>query len=172
MDYQEDTLTLSSITDSSTDTVSISLADLTQSNMSYTNNWSDSSVCSVVGGIYDANANVIIGGTGTYQYPNVAATLGSNISLSDNVYSIFGDDALRAPSGKLSLTGEQADIEINGESIVGMLKDIRDRLSILRVSEEMEAEWDDLADLRRQYEAKLAECREKSRAWAALQQVG
>jgi hypothetical protein len=170
MDYQEDTLTLSNTTDSTTDTISISLADLTQSNVSYTNNWIDSNI-SVTGGIYDANANVIIGGTGSYQYPNVAATLG-NISLSDNVYSIFGDDTLRAPSGKLSLKGEQADIEINGESIVGMLKDIRDRLSILQVSDEMEAEWDDLADLRRQYEAKLAECREKSRAWAALKQQG
>ena len=76
------------------------------------------------------------------------------------------------PQAKISLKGDDADIEINGESVVGMLKDIRDRLNILQVSEEMESEWDELRDLREQYEAKLAECREKSRAWKALQQAG
>ena len=75
-------------------------------------------------------------------------------------------------SNRISLHGEDADIEINGESVVGMLKEIRDRLNILQVSEEMEAEWDELRVLREQYEAKLAECREKSRAWAALKQAG
>ena len=76
------------------------------------------------------------------------------------------------PQAKLSLQGKDADIEINGESVVGMLREIRDRLNILQVSEEMEQEWDELRALREQYEAKLAECREKSRAWAALKQQG
>jgi len=78
----------------------------------------------------------------------------------------------QSPSAKITLTGDDADIEINGESVVGMLKEIRDRLNILQVSKEMEAEWDELRILREQYEAKLAECREKSRAWAALKQAG
>lgn len=84
------------------------------------------------------------------------------------------DLSITAPSksSKISLQGDNADIEINGESVVGMLKDIRDRLNILQVSAEMEAEWDELRALREQYQAKLAECREKSRAWAALKQSG
>ena len=76
------------------------------------------------------------------------------------------------PQGKIELRGDDADIEINGESVVGMLREIRDRLNILQVSEEMEQEWDELRALREQYEAKLAECREKSRAWRSLQQKG
>ena len=82
----------------------------------------------------------------------------------------FTDLNLATPStsGKISLQGDNADIEINGESVVGMLKDIRDRLNILQVSEEMEAEWDELRELREQYEAKLAECQEKSKMWGAL----
>lgn len=85
----------------------------------------------------------------------------------------FSDLSITAtPSAKITLNGDDADIEINGESVVGMLKDIRDRLNILQVSEEMEAEWDELRAMREQYEAKLAECREKSRAWAALKQQG
>jgi len=75
------------------------------------------------------------------------------------------------PAGKISLTGDDADIEINGESVVGMLRDIRDQLAILRVSEEMEAEWDELRELRQQYEAKLAECREKSAMWKTLKNM-
>ena len=75
------------------------------------------------------------------------------------------------PSAKISLQGEDADIEINGESVVGMLREIRDRLNIIQVSETMEREWDELRALREQYEAKLAECREKSQAWDALKQM-
>ena len=74
-------------------------------------------------------------------------------------------------SGRLTLTGDDADIEINGESVMGVLKEIRDRLGIIQVSEAMEAEWDELRELRQQYEAKLAECREKSEAWSALKQM-
>ena len=97
-----------------------------------------------------------------YTWPNTSPTY------------TFSDLSITAPSpsSKITLTGDDADIEINGESIVGMLKDIRDRLNILQVSEEMEAEWDELRVLREQYEAKLVECREKSRAWAALKQAG
>jgi hypothetical protein len=74
-------------------------------------------------------------------------------------------------NNRLSVNGPGADIEINGESVMGMLREIRDRLNILQVSKDMEQEWDDLRVLREQYEAKLAECREKSRAWTALQQM-
>ena len=76
------------------------------------------------------------------------------------------------PQAKIELRGEDADIKINGESVVGMLREIRDRLNILQVSEEMEQEWDELRALREQYESKLTECREKSRIWSALKQAG
>ena len=104
----------------------------------------------------------------------------SSLSLSDSIdlrtinptitlhSDTIGDANLRANSNRISLTGNDADIEINGESVVGVLREIRDRLSILKVSETMEAEWNELRELREHYEAKLAECREKSRAWGAL----
>jgi hypothetical protein len=86
-------------------------------------------------------------------------------------YSFSDLNITTPPSAKITLTGDDADIEINGESVVGMLKEIRDRLNILQVSAEMEAEWDELRSLREQYESKLRECREKSQAWKALQQI-
>jgi hypothetical protein len=87
-------------------------------------------------------------------------------------YSYSDLSITQTPSAKITLTGDDADIEINGESVVSMLREIRDRLNILQVSAEMESEWDELRILREQYETKLAECREKSRAWAALKQAG
>ena len=94
------------------------------------------------------------------------STLNSNITLGPLM-----SDTIAHPSSKITLTGDDADIEINGESVVGVLKEIRDRLGIIQVSEAMEAEWDELRELRQQYEAKLAECREKSEAWNALKQM-
>ena len=97
----------------------------------------------------------------------------SNGAIDPYGYSLTSNDGTLGArfENRLSVDGPNADIEINGESIVGMLKDIRDRLNILQVSQDMEQEWDDLRVLREQYEAKLAECREKSRAWTVLQQM-
>lgn len=72
------------------------------------------------------------------------------------------------PSGKITLEGDGADIEINGESLMTMIRGIQDRLNILTPDRELEQEWEELRDLREQYEAKLAECRQKSTAWKAL----
>ena len=81
----------------------------------------------------------------------------------------FSDLSITSPpQAKIELRGDDADIKINGESVVGMLKDIRDRLNILQVSAEMEQEWDELRILRKQYEAKLVECREKSKMWNTI----
>lgn len=105
----------------------------------------------------------------------------SVLTVSNGGTGLYGTDTLSidwdrlnnvTPSSRIKLQGHDADIEINGESIVGMLRDIRDRLAILKVSDAMEAEWTELRDLRAQYEAKLMECEEKSRAWRALQQRG
>ena len=98
-------------------------------------------------------------------------TLGSNITLGPLMTDTIASPMQVAPSGRLTLTGDNADIEINGESVMGVLKEIRDRLGIIQVSEAMEAEWDELRELRERYEAKLAECREKSKAWEALKQM-
>jgi hypothetical protein len=94
----------------------------------------------------------------TITWPNTAAP----------TYSWSDLSITQTPSAKITLTGDDADIEINGESVVSMLKEIRDRLNILQVSKEMEAEWDELRILREQYEAKLAQCLEKSRVWKML----
>ena len=110
----------------------------------------------------------------TSLFPNGHPAITINPNWNNNTAPswTFSESDLTSPnSGKISLKGENADIEINGESVVGMLREIRDRLNILQVSEEMEKEWDELRELREQYEAKLAECREKSQMWSTLKKM-
>jgi hypothetical protein len=71
-------------------------------------------------------------------------------------------------SGRMELKGEQADLLINGVSLSDTLKDIQDRLNILRPNTALEAEWDQLRELGEQYRQLEAELLEKQRAWDIL----
>ena len=136
-----------------TGTCSIDLTDLTQDS---TMDWNVS-----------ANITTPITITGSGPYYNT--TSGSLVWPADP------DDLkinANGSSGKISLRGDNADIDVNGVSLMDTLKTIQDRLNMLCPNPEMEAEWDELRQIREQYEAKLKECQEKSRAWKALKQPG
>jgi hypothetical protein len=96
--------------------------------------------------IFDANTSITTGSIG-------ATWLDSNINSS---------------SGQLSLTGENADIVVNGESLMSMIQNIQERLNILRPNEHLEAEWDQLRELGDAYRKLEAELLEKQRMWNAL----
>lgn len=72
------------------------------------------------------------------------------------------------PSGKLTLKGEEADIEINGRSLMGILDGIEQRLGLLKTHEAMESEWEELRAIGDQYRAKLSEIENKVRMWDTL----
>jgi hypothetical protein len=72
------------------------------------------------------------------------------------------------PSTTIKLDGPDADIKINGESLMTTLRGIQDRLNILRPNQELEAEWDQLRELGEQYRKLEQELEEKSRVWAIL----
>ena len=156
------------------------IATLEENQLSLDLSWADDNMVVTNGGIagnmdfsYNPGLGVGAAASGTYTVDTIDlsgsidwSTLGSNVTLGP----VWSDTLSVNPSSKITLNGDDADIEINGESIVGMLKEIRNRLNIIQVSETMESEWDELRALREQYEAKLAECREKNRAWDALKQ--
>ena len=104
--------------------------------------------------------------------PVLTITIGDSTSWNWGSDTITLGDLQPQGSGKIKLDGHDADIEINGESLLTMIRGIQDRLNILTPDRELEQEWQELKELREQYEAKLAECREKSCAWRALQQQG
>ena len=73
-------------------------------------------------------------------------------------------------SGKISLRGDNADIEINGVSLAETLQGIQDRLAILRPNEELEEKWENLRGLRKAYMELEAEIKEKDKMWNSLKQ--
>ena len=71
-------------------------------------------------------------------------------------------------TGKLRLEGENADIEINGKSLIDMLKGIEERLNILTVNSELETEWEELRALGNQYRALEQHILDKQATWDKL----
>jgi hypothetical protein len=71
-------------------------------------------------------------------------------------------------SAKIRLDGPEADIEINGESLIGMLKAIEQRLNILRPNPELESEWAELCELGNQYRTLESKIQAKMKTWDAI----
>ena len=71
-------------------------------------------------------------------------------------------------SGVVELRGQKADIVVNGESMMQTLRNIQDRLNMLRPNPELEAEWDELRALGEQYRKLESEFKEKSKMWNTL----
>ena len=71
-------------------------------------------------------------------------------------------------SSKIRLDGPEADIEINGESLTGMLKTIEQRLNILRPNPELESEWSELKALGDAYRTLEAQIQDKMKTWDAI----
>ena len=74
-------------------------------------------------------------------------------------------------SGVIDLKGDNADVKVNGESLMETLHEIQDRLNILRPNQDLEAEWDQLRDLGKQYRKLEAELKEKSKMWKTLKHM-
>ena len=79
--------------------------------------------------------------------------------------------AVMTPSGQIELKGDQADVVINGVSLTDTLKGIQDRLCMLQPNAALEAEWDQLQELGKQYRKLEAELLEKQRAWEILKKA-
>jgi hypothetical protein len=71
-------------------------------------------------------------------------------------------------SGMLSLKGENADIDINGKSLMKTLEALEDRLNMLVPNSELEKEWDDLKKLGDRYRKLEKKCKEKANMWTKL----
>ena len=74
-------------------------------------------------------------------------------------------------SGKLSLQGTNADIDINGKSLMKTLEVLEDRLNMMVPNPELEKEWDDLKKLGDRYRKLEAKCKEKAKMWNKLKSM-
>jgi len=75
------------------------------------------------------------------------------------------------PSAKIVLQGENADIDINGESLKETLQAIKDALKIpnrIQQDARLEESFQELKELRETYERLCKEYQEKQRVWDIL----
>ena len=128
----------------------------------------------VVGGGYSypsftGPSGTITTGAGAYTLNLSGAGTGlnyNNSTITTNP-SWWGTNAATNVSGMLQLNGENADIEINGVSLMDLL---RDRLNIMIPNPELEKEWDELKELGEKYRAAEKKLKEQSEMWKKLKQ--
>ena len=162
----------------------LSLDDLNQLTSSINNDtitWSDPR--------YDAVPNVTVSNNGLYStITSAPTTFGPNVSgvntvlggtgytYTTNTTSPFlatgSNPAMVVSQGaSIEIKGEDADIKINGKSMVTWMEAVEERLNILTPNPELEKDWDDLRRLGQRYRALERKCKEKAQMWAALKKV-
>ena len=114
------------------------------------------------------------GGTGlTSGYVNTTIGTGVYSNTVPNSY-IYGNGISAGamhPNSTLTLNGDDADIKINGESIMETLRWMKERLAWLDVRSDLEAEWQELRELGDQYRAMVANIEDKVRMWDTLKKM-
>lgn len=116
--------------------------------------------------------------TGSFSYPNVTVTgqaypniSSPTITLGAGIGSTYGNPWVTnatATQGKLELNGDAADVVVNGKSLMSLLERMEQRLNILAPNDKMEAEWDQLRELGKQYRELEKKLQEQGDMWAKL----
>jgi hypothetical protein len=102
-----------------------------------------------------------VGGT-AYTGPFTINT--SNVTGIANPWAT--NATLKSP--RIQLNGPDADIEVNGESLMATLSIIKERLNYLQVNPELEAEWNELRVLGDQYRKLEQHIKDKQATWDKL----
>jgi hypothetical protein len=130
----------------------------------------------------DLNSGITVAGQ-TYTMAPMAVSMptisinsisGANVGYSNTMWTtgLSGTSAADLnQSGMLSLKGANADIDINGKSLMKTLEALEDRLNMLTPNPEMEAEWDQLRELGERYRELEQQCREKTQMWNKLKSM-
>ena len=129
--------------------------------------------------LFTADLNTHITGSSgfdtTYTLSNLDLT-NSNVSISQPWVTAGSGgytwaNLTEPQSGRITLQGPNADIEVNGESLMTMLRRMEERLNILTPNKELEAEWDQLRELGDQYRELEKKLNEQSKMWETLKKM-
>jgi hypothetical protein len=102
-------------------------------------------------------------------FPNVA--VGGGFTVGTGWNGTTGNTpwlSQTSASTKINLEGENADIVVNGLSLVDAINSIRDRLNCLQINPRLEAEWEELRALGDQYRELERQILEKQATWDRL----
>jgi hypothetical protein len=151
------------------DTLTLDLSDLSsgmESSMASTI-WSADDTITITNGASTPTIT-IGGGFGPGQAGQILTTNGWNGTAIGSSTAWQNTAMSVNPAGTIELRGEEADIKINDVSLCETLRDIQEKLNVLRPNKELEAEWDQLRELGEQYRKLEAEFVEKSKMWNTL----
>jgi hypothetical protein len=125
-------------------------------------------------------SNTSIGSAGSYLTagPYISSIDTSNVmwaSTPNTVWTTNTSDwsigTSVSQSGTMELKGDNADIVVNGESLMQTLQVLKERLNWLQPNPDMESEWDELRELGERYRALEKQCQEKSQVWNTLKKM-
>ena len=102
------------------------------------------------------------GGGYTYHPSPYVLPVSEDIATT-NIFSMSHDI-----DGKMRITGEDADIEINGISLKDTLHNLQERMAILQPNPTLEAEFKELRDIRQKYIELERTLLEKKQMWETL----
>ena len=100
--------------------------------------------------------------------PNASTTIGGPFTFSAGTNTAPWFTQSTTTSAKINLEGKDADIVINGFSLVDAINNIQDRLNCLQINPELEAEWNELRALGDQYRKLEKQIIEKQATWDRL----
>lgn len=141
---------------------------------------------SAVGGALGADSTMVYGGAGTTDNITLSPTwtTGANITIGSSIPNITigggsgytyananWNNSISGHSGQINLDGDNADIKINGKSLVDTLTALEQRLNILTPNPKLEADWDELRELGERYRALEKQCEEKAAMWKKLKSM-
>lgn len=144
MDFTKENIHIYNLNDATADTITVSSLDASQA--TYTLN------------------------PGYGAVPNASIT-SPWVTTTNGTSGLTWANLSEPPSGRLTLQGPNADIEVNGESLMTMLHRIEERLNILTPNKELEAEWDQLRELGEQYRELEKKLNEQSKMWETLKKM-
>ena len=108
--------------------------------------------------VYTTGAN----GTSALDWSNISISTGWTTTTTPSTIS---------QSGTMELRGENADIKVNGRSLMEAIDRLEERLNILVPNPELETEWDELRELGERYRELEKKCKEKGEMWKKLKQM-
>jgi hypothetical protein len=98
-----------------------------------------------------------------------AGLTGTGINFPNSVWTTSSDYSWQnKASGKIQLDGDDADIEVNGRSLMQCIDAIEQRLNILVPNPELESEWAELKKLGDRYRKLEKKIQDKMATWDRL----
>ena len=108
------------------------------------------------------------GATGSNTVWTTNTTAAGSFTIGPN-YSAVGTQLDQ--NGRMSLRGENADLDINGKSMLQWMQKVEERLNILTPNSDLEKDWDDLRKLGERYRKLEKKCKQKAEMWTKLKSM-